>query len=97
MNWRIASSKLFALPLFAQSDWEEQIPRYAEQYAKCEKAPQRLQLANDFFAYLLKTEYLDEPIAFAADPRSQRASRLSASAPTPSTSATSPLCTSPGR
>lgn len=56
-----------ALPLFAQSDWEEQIPRYAEQYAKCEKAPQRLQLANDFFAYLLKTEYLDEPIAFAAD------------------------------
>ena len=41
--------------------------RYAEQYAKCESAGKRLQLANDFFAFLQEIEYTDEPISFPAD------------------------------
>ncbi|MBQ7462467.1 MAG: hypothetical protein IJS63_09495, partial [Bacteroidaceae bacterium] len=58
---------LLSLPLFSQPDWEGQFPRYAEQYAQCGNAQSRIRLANDFFAYLLKTEYIDEPIAFPAD------------------------------
>ena len=37
---------------------------YAEEYAKCENVQSRLQLANKFFSYLQKIEYIDEPIAF---------------------------------
>ena len=40
---------------------------YADEYAKCVDARSRLQLANEFFAYLQKIDYLDEPIAFPAD------------------------------
>ena len=55
------------LPLSAQTDTAGQMKRYAEEYAKCENTHSRLQLANDFFAYLLEIDYIDEPIAFPAD------------------------------
>ena len=34
---------------------------------RCENSQRRLQLANEFFAFLQKIEYIDEPIAFPAD------------------------------
>ena len=58
---------LLSLPAAGTVEVGEAISNYAEQYAKCENAPRRLQLANDFFAYLLQTDYIDEPIAFPAD------------------------------
>lgn len=42
------------------------IRQYANKYIKCENAGNRLKLANDFFAYLLKIDYIDEPIQFPA-------------------------------
>ena len=56
-----------ATTLRAQPDEAGQMEQYAERYAKCENAQSRLRLANDFFAHLLRTEYIDEPIAFPAD------------------------------
>ena len=58
---------LLALPQHALSDDGGQMKRYADEYAKCENPGSRLRLANDFFAYLLKTDYIDEPIVFPAD------------------------------
>ena len=58
---------LLAIPLHAEPEGEGQFPHYAEQYAKCENASRRLQLANEFFAFLQKIDYIDEPIAFPAD------------------------------
>ena len=58
---------LFSLSLRAQSDEAGQMKQYAEQYVGCENASRRLQLANEFFAFLQKIEYIDEPIAFPAD------------------------------
>ena len=59
---------LFALmlPLHAESDFGGQMKRYADEYAKCENAQKRLKLANEFFAFLLQEDYIDEPIAFPA-------------------------------
>lgn len=37
---------------------------YASRYIACDKPKERLQLANDFFTYLYKSDYIDEPIAF---------------------------------
>ncbi len=53
-----------SVPLCAQTDEAGQISRYADEYVKCASADSRLKLANDFFAYLLKTDYIDEPIRF---------------------------------
>ena len=55
------------LPLCAQTDESQQLKRYAEEYVKCEDASGRLRLANDFFAFLQKIDYLDEPISFPAN------------------------------
>ena len=57
---------LLALPLVAQPDSSEQVKHYAEEYAKCENVQTRLRLANDFFAYLHQTDYIDESIVFPA-------------------------------
>ena len=40
--------------------------RYARRYAQAAKASDRIPLANDFFAYLLQIDYIDEPVAFPA-------------------------------
>ena len=58
---------LFSLSLRAQPDEAGQMKQYAEQYVGCENASRRLQLANEFFAFLQKIEYIDEPIVFPAD------------------------------
>ena len=55
---------LFMMPMQALSDEGEQMKLYADKYAECENVSNRLKLANDFFAYLLKIEYIDEPIKF---------------------------------
>ena len=55
-----------SVPVCAQTDEAGQISRYADEYVKCASADSRLKLANDFFAYLLKTDYIDEPIRFPA-------------------------------
>lgn len=57
---------VLTLPLCAQSDESEQMKRYASEYANCEITQSRLKLANEFFAYLQKIDYIDEPIAFPA-------------------------------
>lgn len=41
--------------------------RYADQYIHTGNNTARLELANDFFAYLLEVAYIDEPIVFPAD------------------------------
>ncbi|MBQ9294173.1 MAG: hypothetical protein IJ219_04510, partial [Bacteroidaceae bacterium] len=41
-----------------------QVERYAQKYLKQSDAVSRLRLANDFFAYLRKIDYIDEPIRF---------------------------------
>lgn len=59
---------LLSLPAVGTAGKEAgEISHYAERYAKCEDVSRRLQLANEFFAYLQKIEYIDEPIAFPAD------------------------------
>ena len=55
---------LLAVPMQAQTSESEQMKRYADEYAECENVSSRLRLANDFFSYLLKIQYIDEPIAF---------------------------------
>ena len=55
---------LLAVPIQAQTSESEQMKRYADEYAECENVSSRLRLANDFFSYLLKIQYIDEPIAF---------------------------------
>ena len=55
-----------SVPTFGETDEAGQIGRYADAYVKCESADSRLGLANDFFAYLLKIDYIDQPIAFPA-------------------------------
>lgn len=53
-----------SLPLFAQSDEAGQMKHYADKYANCPNPSERLRLANEFFTYLLKIDYIDAPIAF---------------------------------
>lgn len=55
-----------ATRIYAQSDDSGQINQYAEQYIQCESAGKRLKLANEFFSFLHKIDYIDEPIAFPA-------------------------------
>lgn len=57
---------VLTLPLLAEQKWGGQILHYADEYAKCENAQSRLKLANEFFAFLQKIEYIDDPIAFPA-------------------------------
>ena len=57
-----------ATRIYAQSDDSRQtIEQYAEQYTQCESTGKRLNLANDFFTFLYKIDYIDEPIVFPAD------------------------------
>ena len=51
-------------PLYAVADEGGQVERYAQKYMKQADAASRLRLANDFFAYLLGIDYIDEPIRF---------------------------------
>lgn len=53
------------LPVHAQ-DVGERMKRYADEYSECKNTQLRLKLANDFFAFLHKIDYIDEPIAFPA-------------------------------
>ena len=57
---------LLSLPLSAQADDAEQMKHYADEYGRCEDARGRLRLANDFFAYLRRIEYIEDSIAFPA-------------------------------
>ena len=66
LKWTFALL-LLSLSLSAQPDWGGQFSQYAEKYVGCESASRRLRLANEFFAFLQKIEYIDEPIAFPAD------------------------------
>ena len=51
-------------PLYAAADEGGQVERYAQKYLKQGDADSRIRLANDFFAYLLGIDYIDEPIRF---------------------------------
>ena len=51
-------------PLYAVADEGGQVERYAQKYMKQADAASRLRLANDFFAFLLGIDYIDEPIRF---------------------------------
>lgn len=55
------------MPLPAQDPFETQMEQYASQYPQTDDTQQRLQLANDFFAFLLSEEYIDEAIVFPPD------------------------------
>ncbi len=55
------------LPIAAQEDVNTRIKGYAESYSVTLDAKSRIRLANDFFAYLRKIDYLDEPIVFPAN------------------------------
>lgn len=57
---------LLVLPLHAHSVDNEQMKRYADKYAIAKDAHSRLRLANEFFAYLYRTDYIDEPVSFPA-------------------------------
>ena len=50
-----------------QSTEEKRWERYGEEYIHQSDASSRLQLANEFFDFLLQTEYIDEPVVFPAD------------------------------
>ena len=54
---------LFVAPV-AVADEGGQVERYAQKYMKQADAASRLRLANDFFAFLLGIDYIDEPIRF---------------------------------
>ena len=57
---------VLTMPLHAQQEESAQMRRQADEYAKCEDAQARLRRANDFFAFLHKTGYIDEPVSFPA-------------------------------
>lgn len=57
---------LTSLISWAQNDIPSRMERYAGRYAQAAKASDRIPLANDFFAYLLQIDYIDEPVAFPA-------------------------------
>ena len=57
----------FCFSLFALSDDGGEMKRYADDYVKCEDAHSRLRLANDFFTFLRRIDYIDEPIVFPSD------------------------------
>ena len=54
------------LALPAQTTDSLCIRQYAGRYAAAADPAERLPLANEFFAYLYQTEYIDEPIVFPA-------------------------------
>ena len=59
-------SLILSLSLLAQQDMAGEMKRRAEQYTAQEDAARRIRLANDFFAFLLEADYIDEPISFPA-------------------------------
>ena len=52
------------MPLHAQQDMGARMEQYAREYAGQEDAARHLRLANEFFAYLLEADYIDEAISF---------------------------------
>ena len=50
-----------------QLKWGGVIASLSEQYTNHKSPQSRLRLANEFFAYLLQADYIDEPIVFPAD------------------------------
>jgi AraC-like DNA-binding protein len=57
---------LSAAPLYAQSDLEDGIRAYSDEYIRTEDVRKRLGIANRFFDYLYSVKYIDEPIVFPA-------------------------------
>ena len=55
-----------AVPSHAQQADSVQMKRYAEKYAATQDVESRLRLANDFFDYLHRSDYIDEPVSFPA-------------------------------
>lgn len=58
---------LAGVTLSAHSVDSAQMKLYADKYTATTEIASRLTLANDFFAYLLRTGYIDEAIAFPAN------------------------------
>lgn len=58
---------VLSLPLLAQSVDSVRLRRYADRYVATVEARDRLRQANEFFAYLHKADYIDEPISFPAN------------------------------
>ena len=56
-----------AFPLHARQDEGSLMKQYADEYVGCQNVGNRLKLANKFFAHLLETGYIDEPIQFPAE------------------------------
>lgn len=55
------------LPLVGQEAVATQMKHYAERYSGTPDAQKRIRLANDFFSYLQKIDYLDESVVFPND------------------------------
>ena len=55
------------LPLVGQEAVATQLRYYAERYSGTPDAQKRIRLANDFFSYLQKIDYLDESVVFPND------------------------------
>ncbi|MCR4665346.1 MAG: tetratricopeptide repeat protein [Paludibacteraceae bacterium] len=55
------------LPMPAQEAVETQVMNYAEKYSGTKDADKRIRLANEFFAFLQQTDYLEELVVFPAD------------------------------
>lgn len=55
---------LLAMPVYAHSIDNLHLEHYAERYATTQDTFSRLRIANEFFAYLSQTDYIDEPISF---------------------------------
>ncbi|MBQ7259491.1 MAG: hypothetical protein IJS57_06045, partial [Paludibacteraceae bacterium] len=55
------------LPVVGQEAVATQMKHYAERYSGTPDAQKRIRLANDFFSYLQKIDYLDESVVFPND------------------------------
>ena len=55
------------LPVVAEESVDAQMKHYGENYAETSDAQKRIRLANDFFSYLQKIDYLDDSIVFPSD------------------------------
>lgn len=55
------------LPVVGQEAVATQLRNYAERYSGTPDAQKRIRLANDFFSYLQKIDYLDESVVFPND------------------------------
>ncbi|MBQ6748656.1 MAG: hypothetical protein IJR09_04395, partial [Paludibacteraceae bacterium] len=54
-------------PVVAEEGVDAQMKHYGENYAETSDAQKRIRLANDFFSYLQKIDYLDESVVFPND------------------------------